>query len=225
LVLEAKSSAFPVQLTVALVALGLLAGCAERQPTMDLYLDAVMLRELDQDQLAVKKLNAVVAADPGFTLAYSELGKAYEKLGDHQKALAAFRKAAELDPWSFEHHMNLAGVCKRAGNYADAAAAYARASELDPRSADAMMGAAECFVQAGQYTKALVYCESAGQTGEKPQEIMRLLARVYEGQKDYERAVDVYKRLLATAGDDPDVMLSLALAHMKAGNMIAPGRS
>ncbi len=184
---------------------------------MDMYLDAVMFRELGQDELAVKKLSAVIAAEPDFALAYTELGKAQEKLGNREKALAAFRKAAALDPWSFESHMSLAAACKRLDNYPEAADAYARAVELNPKNLDAMLGAAECYLKAGQSMKSLAYCEQAEQTGERTGEVLRLLARVYEGQKDYEQAIGVYRRLLSLNGEDVDAMLALAVALMRAG--------
>ncbi|MBN1508791.1 MAG: tetratricopeptide repeat protein [Sedimentisphaerales bacterium] len=212
-----KTSAILVSLSFPFAALGLIAGCAPKQPPGDVYLDAVMLRELGQDELAVAKLNAVVAADPDFALAYSELGKAHQKLGNREKALAAFRKAAALNPWSFENHMNLAAACKRLDHYPEAADAYARAADLDPKSLDARIGAAECYLKAGHHVKSLVYCEQAEQTGERTEEVLHLLARVYEGQKDYEQAIQVYMRLLSLNDGDVDAMLALAVAHMKVG--------
>jgi Flp pilus assembly protein TadD len=44
-----------------------------------------------------------------------------------------------------------------------------------------------------------------------------LLARVYEGQKDYDQAIRVYQRLLVFHGDDPNVLSSLGVAYVKAG--------
>jgi len=80
-----------------------------------------------------------------------------------------------------------------------------------------MLNAAECHLKAGQYLKSLVYCEQAEQTGERTAEVLRLLARVYEGQKDYEQAIRVYGRLVSLKPGDGDVLLALAAAHMKAG--------
>jgi tetratricopeptide (TPR) repeat protein len=192
-----------------------LPGCSPRQPVVDLYVDAVALRELGQQELAVKKLNEVVAADPDFALAYSELGKAYEAIGDHEKALAAFRRAASLDSWSFQDHLSLAQTCERLGRYPEAAAAYARAAELDPKSFQAILGAAKCALAAGDYIKSLAYCELAEQA-DKPGEVLPLLARVYEGQKNYSQAIRVYHRLLVLNGNDPNVLLSLGVAYTKA---------
>jgi tetratricopeptide (TPR) repeat protein len=201
------------------IALGvcLLLGCAQRQPVADLYLDAVALRELGQNELAIGKLNAVVTADPSFALAYSELGRAYRALGDLEKALAAFQQATILNSWSFQDHMDLARTCEELGQCPQAAGAYVRAAELDPNSFDAMKGAAECYLRIGESTKSLAYGELAEKTGQRPREALSLLARAYESQKDYGQVVQVYRRLLMREGDDPNVLLSLGVAYVKAG--------
>jgi tetratricopeptide (TPR) repeat protein len=214
---EPRNRAVVIWLAISLADLCTLAGCApEARPVMNEYVDAVALRELGQERLAIEKLNAVVAADPGFTLAYVELGKAYEATGDHQKALVAFRRAVRLDTWSFENHLSLARTCEKLEEYPEAAAAYARAVELNPKSIDAVLGAARCYLMAGEYVKSLTYCELAAQA-DKAREALPLLARVYEGQRDYEQAIRVYQRLLALQENDPNVLLALGVAYVKAG--------
>lgn len=217
LVSEGKNRVIAAGGGVLLLALCLLPGCSSRQPPTDLYLDAVALRELGQNELAVSKLKAVVAADPGFALAYAELGKALQALGNREKALAAFEQAAKLAPWSVEGCLDLARIRASLGKYPQAAEAYARASELDPKSFEALRGAAECYLKAGESTKALMYGQLAEKSGERPREALTLLARAYEAQKDYEQAIGVYRRLSALAGDDPNVLLALGVACMKAG--------
>jgi tetratricopeptide (TPR) repeat protein len=213
---ERTNRVVAVWLAVPLVGLCALLGCAERQPPVDLYVDAVALRELGQEQLAVEKLNAVIAADPGFALAYSELGKAYEAMGNDEKALGAFRRAVQLDSWSSEDHLHLARTCEKLGRYAEAANAYARTVELDPKRFEAVLGAVGCYLKAGEYVRALAYCERAEQA-DRPRELLPLLAQVYEAQKDYEQVIRVYQRLLVLDGDDPNVLLPLGVAYVKAG--------
>jgi len=182
---------------------------------MDLYLDAVALRELGQEDLAVKKLDAVVAADPDFALAYAELGKACQAQGNHEKALAAFREVVRLDTWSFEGHVNLARTYEKLGKHAEAADVYARAVELNAEDFQAIMGAARCYLKAGQYLRSLTYCERAEQA-ERPREVLPVLAQVYEGQQAYPQAIGVYQRLLTLNGDDPNVLLPLGVAYARA---------
>jgi tetratricopeptide (TPR) repeat protein len=205
-----------VGLAILLAGLCSLPGCSQPRPVLDQYLDAVALRELGQEELAIEKLNDVLAADPDFTVAYVELGKAYEATGNYQKALAAFRRAARLDTWSFENHLSLARTCEKLAEYPEAAAAYARAAELNSKSFEAVLGAARCYLMVGQYLKSLTYCELAEQA-DKPREVLPVLARVYEGQKDYEQAIRVYRRLLALNENDPNVLLSLGVAYTRAG--------
>lgn len=213
---EGRNTAIAAWWKALLVGFCLLPGCPDRKPAVDLYVDAVALRELGQDKLAVEKLNAAVAADPGLTLAYVELGKAHRTLENHEKALAAFRQAAKLDPWSLENHLELARTSEKLEKYPQAAAAYARAAELDPDNLEALMGAAGCYLKAGQLVRAQTYGERAEQMGEKPREVLPLLARIHEGQEDYEQAIQVYGQLLALDGNDPNVLLPLGVAYMKA---------
>jgi Flp pilus assembly protein TadD len=113
--------------------------------------------------------------------------------------------------------MGLAQSLRELGRPEEAAGAYARAAELEPDCFEALVGAAECYVQAGRYIQALGYCELAEQTGRDPQKVLTLWARVHEGRNDYERAIQTYRRLLALDGSDHEVLLSLGVAHMKAG--------
>ncbi len=142
------------------------------------------------------------------------MGKIHDKLGEPEKALSAFRRAAGLEPYSFENQLNLAGAYEKLAKYPLAADAYGRAVVLDPNSLDALVGATGCCIKSGQYAKAQAYCEQAPDSYR--QELLPLLARAYEGQQDYARAVDVYERLSATSDPDPNVLLSLGVACLRA---------
>jgi len=193
---------------------GLLGGCMPQRSAKDLCTQAVALRESGQDRLAIDKLNKAIKTDRGFAAAYVELGRTYEKLGEDENAAGAFRQAARLDPGALENHLNLARTYERLERYPQAADSYARAVELDPNSLAALAGAAGCCVKSGQYARAQTYCEQAPAHRD---ELLPMLARAYEGQRDYARAIDMYERL-AVAGDaDPNVLLSLGVACLKAG--------
>ncbi len=201
-------------LGTAVLGICLISGCAERQQAVDLYLDAVMLRELGQDEAAVRQLKAAVAQDPDFALAQSELGRAYLALNELELAAEAFRQAVRLDPWSFQDHMDLATAYERLGRFREAAQVFARAGELDSESLEAQLAAARCYLSAGRPVQALVHCESARQIAPESKEALRLLAKAYEGQKDYEQAALTYQQLLAD-NPEPEVALALAMAYIK----------
>ncbi len=194
--------------------LSLFGGCTPRQPSLSLYTDAVALRESGRDRPAIKKLEKLVKTDPDFKPAYSELGKAYERVGDPRKALAAFKQAAEMEPASSENQLNLAQTYEKLEKHLPAAQAYGRAAELDPNRVDAFVDAADCSMKGGQLAQAAAYCERAGM--ERSRELLPALAKACEGQKDYVRAIAVYERLLTLGDPDPNVLVSLGVACVKA---------
>ena len=86
------------------------AGCAQEQQTVELYVDAIALRELDENEKAVEKLNSAVQLNKRFSLAYSLLGEIYQEIRDYEKSTASYEKATELNPWSFKDYFNLGRV-------------------------------------------------------------------------------------------------------------------
>jgi tetratricopeptide (TPR) repeat protein len=192
----------------------LLGGCTPRQPSQSLYQDAVTLRESGQDRLAIGKIEKLVKVDPGFEAAYAELGEICLKVGEHEKALAAFKQAAKLDPQSFDNELNLARTYEKLEKHSQAADAYGRAAELDPNNLDAFAGAASCSVKAGRLAQAETYCERAGD--DRSRELLPALAKACEQQKDYVRAIGVYERMLTRGDPDPNVLVSLGVACVKA---------
>jgi tetratricopeptide (TPR) repeat protein len=216
-VFPGKDKTIRVGRIILILAMCLLAGCKSGPRTVDLYLDAVMLRELGQDTLAIEKLEAIVAADREFAPAYSELGRAYAAVGDLDKAATALRRATQLQPWSFQEHMDLAGVYARMQRFYDAAGAYARAGGLAPESLEAQMGAAQCYLEAGQSVRALMHGEAAAQRDGQSRRVSLLLGRIYEAQEDYDSAIGRYQDLLAADPNDWTAQVALGVAYSKAG--------
>ena len=50
---------------------------------------------------AMDKLNAIILAKPNFAEAWNKRGDAYLYMGDHERALADYRHALELNPYHF----------------------------------------------------------------------------------------------------------------------------
>jgi len=216
-VLRRRNDTILAAVCIGLLSVCLLGGCAsEEDREVELYLDGVMLREMGQNKLAIEKLEQVVTLNERFTLAYSELGKAYQAVGDFQKASAVLRKAITLDPSSFHDHMDLARVYEKRERFAPAAAAYDKAGQLKPEDFDAQFGAARCFLKAERPAKALSHCEAARDLDKTSRQAAVLLAQIYEGQGAYVKAAEVYRQALAVHKDDPDFTQALGLAYIKA---------
>lgn len=195
-------------------------GCAPREQAIDLYVDAIMLRELGENELAVERLNSAVERDKRFSVAYSLLGEIYQEMKDYEKSAASYEKATELNPLSFKDYFNLGRVYQIMKKFAQAVKAYVKACELEPPPSardlypKAHLYAAESYYELKDYDNALVYGRRAEQIDPNRAEVQKLLGDIYGSQKDYESAIRYYKRLLETDSNDPNAMMSLAVAYM-----------
>ena len=191
------------------------AGCAHEQQAVELYVDAVMLNELDENEKAVEKLDSAVRLNKRFSLAYSLLGDIYQKIKDYEKSAASYEQATKLNPWSFKDYFNLGRVYQTLKKFAQAVKAYVRACELRPDHLNAHIGAAKSYYELKDYNNALVYGQQAVQIDPNVSEIQEILADIYGLQKDYDQAIRSYKRALEINSNNPEVMTSLAVAYLK----------
>ena len=212
-----KSNCFLVILgMMALAAVLAAGGCATNSgQAIDLYVDAVALNEMEQEQAAIEKLNQAVAVNKSFSLAYSLLGEIYMKIQEYDNSAAALEKATELNPWSFKDFFNLGRVYELMERFAEAVRAYSRAVELEPQDVQANIGAARSYYKLDDYQNASLYAGQAEQLAPNAGEVHELLGDIYGKTQDYEQAIASYKRALELESDDPDTMNSLAVAYLR----------
>jgi tetratricopeptide (TPR) repeat protein len=203
------------KICVLALILALWAGCAQKQQALDLYVDGVMLRELDQNELAVKKLNAAVEADDSFWSAYSLLGEIYEELREYQESAASYERATALNPTSFKDYFNLGRVYRIMKQFSLAVKAYVKACEIDPEHLRAHLYAAETYYEIEDYDGALAYGRRAEEIDPNVGEVQKLLGNIYDSQRDYEQAIRSYKRSLEIDSNDVEVMTALATAYLQ----------
>lgn len=192
-----------------------LLGCASGPRAADLYVDALVLKETGQADQAVEKLDAAVKADPRFSPAYSLLGDLYQQAKDYENSARAYRKAAELNEWSFYDYFNLGKVYQIMERFADAVQAYVRACELDPDHFRAHLNTSRCYYELEQYDSALEYGSMARAIDPNVSDVEQVLGDIYEAKLDYDQAIASYRRALELEGNRPDIMMSLAVAYLR----------
>ena len=215
-------SLLAVAIVIVLLYLG---GCAPSNREIDLYVDAVMLRQQGENQKADEKLDAAVQVNERFSLAHSLLGEIYRQMNDYQKSAASYEKATKLNPWSFQDFFGLGRVCQVMKQFAKAVRAYAQACELKPNHLEAHVGAAKCYYEIEDYSNALIYGRRAEQIDPDVSDVRKLLGDIYQSQKDYSQAIRSYKRALEVDSNNPEIMTSLAVAYLRnSANYNEPAR-
>ena len=132
------------------------------------------------DQIA--NMRTIVQDHPDFAPAYNNLAYASWAAGDHDGALAAVRKYAELRSDHPNPHDSYAELLQWNGQYDQAAAEYRKALEIDPSFYEASMGLAELSWLAGKHEEARSHIKDALATapqGTPRVQVERALAHAY----------------------------------------------
>ena len=141
-----------------------------------LYLVAVNLRYLGRSREALSKLDELARLHPEFSRLYQERGHSLRTLGERTGAIAAYRRAVELNPSLPSSWRNLAVLCREEGLKRDADHAANVAGNL-ARMPAAVVAANSMFAE-GETVPAENMVREHLQRNPRDIEAMRLLARI-----------------------------------------------
>jgi len=96
------------------------------------WLGYTYLKYLDEPVKAIKYLNRAVELDSLFKNPYSMLAQAYEKLGDHEKALQSIDRIISISPQDAYGYVYRGNIYRSTGEIDSALAAYRNALQRDP---------------------------------------------------------------------------------------------
>jgi len=148
----------------------------------------------DNSNKAVTEFEAAKAAsnekDPNLQLIMARLGDAYDSAGRTDDAIAAYKRAIELQP-SFAYYNNLGGIYGRAGKVDEATAAYQKAAEVDPaQAAQAWRNFGITMYNANKYKEAVEPLKKATELDPKNAQAWYLLGTVLVGTMGFKKVGD-----------------------------------
>ena len=185
------------------------------QEAISLYVDAMMLEEINEQEQAIKKLDAAVEIFPEFALAYSYKGDIHKSAGRYDQSADAYEAATQVDQWSFKDFFNLGKMAQILEQFARAVKAYVSAADIEPEHYGAHVGAAKCYYHLEDYDMALQYGNRAREINPDMAAAEAIIADVYAARDQQAEAIDGYRRALEIEGNNPKVMVSLAIAYLK----------
>jgi serine/threonine protein kinase/TolB-like protein len=160
---------------------------------------------------AISLFNQALEKDPGYAMAYSAIGDAYNTLSSYggdpndvvPKAAAAAKKALELDPALAHPHAVLGGLMMEYNwDFAGGEAEFRKAIELDPSDATAHQWLSEGLSEiGGRAQDAIDEGTRAHQLDPLSPIIAAQAAYAYTYARQYDKAIDLFKKLIA---DNPN---------------------
>lgn len=111
---------------------------------------------------AKESLLKCLSFEPGYELAYLELGYACSRIKQEDQAIAYYKKAIELDPGNYIGYNGIAEVYRDyKKDLAEAMTWYKKALEIEPDERKANFGIGYCLNAMKRYQEAIVYLEKA----------------------------------------------------------------
>jgi TolB-like protein len=170
---------------------------------------------------SIAYFNEAIKKDPTFAPSYIGLASAYSELAsvfiggvakkERPKAVAAARKALELDPDLVEAHVLLGDMAQQQWRWAEAEAAYRRALELSPNNAEAYSAFAGWLVSQGRTEEAVTSCRRARELDPLAVSGSDLAWMLFYARR-YDDAVQELHSVLAARPDDAFALWILGFA-------------
>jgi len=120
---------------------------------------------------------------------------------DLNKALIAFRTAAQCDPKMARAYLAIADIYIERGNDGEALAALLQALQIEPKNALALRTAANLYLRNDQHRKALPLLETLVTVSPQSAEAHGDLAAVYATKGDHKKAEAGFRRALELQAD------------------------
>jgi pentatricopeptide repeat protein len=170
---------------------------------------------------SIAYFNEAIKKDPTFAPSYMGLANGYSELAsvfmggvaknERPKAVAAARKALELDPDLVEAHVLLGDMAQQQWRWAEAEAAYRRALELSPNNAQAYLAFGNWLVSQGRTEEAVTSCRRARELDPLAVSGSDLAWMLFYARR-YDDAVQELHSVLAARPDDAFALWILGFA-------------
>lgn len=177
---------------------------------------------LDQ---AISALQNALKVDPGFALAYAQIGEAYRIKSSVEQnprwlveAEANAKKAVELDTHIPSVYVTLGRMHDTAGKHDLALQEFQHALALDPRNATAMAGMGRAYELAGRLPDAEASFRKAADLQPNDWDGHNTLAMYYDRQEKYPQSIAEFKRALELAPDSAQVLFNLGATYIDSGD-------
>ncbi len=192
---------------------------SEDVPQFDVYkfLARIHIENKDVDA-ARAALERARDLDPGDLSVHYRLGLIYADIGEVERAAESLREAIEVNPGFTGSHLALGSILLHYGDVEGALKAFQDLLELDPGNRTAVTELSRLYLKDGRLEDGMELLEPLYEERRLGENGRLVLGRFYYGLGRYEEALSVFRGLLATLGEKPQIMRAVAEIEMDRGN-------
>ncbi len=185
-------------------------------------LGKVMLDKGDLNS-AGEAFRQVLQMDPNNAAAHNGLANLYYRRRMMAEAMSEYQKALQLDPNLADAHIDLGNVYFETGKYQEAAQYFKRYTELAPREVAGYFLLAKAYQMQRDtllFREGMAAAEKAVRLDPHNDGAWYMLATFYRDGKQYQKAVEAFRRALSLSPVDPDRWFEAGQTYVKAATAL-----
>ncbi|MFA5929155.1 MAG: tetratricopeptide repeat protein, partial [Candidatus Margulisiibacteriota bacterium] len=159
-----------------------------------------------------------VRKSPDSAIAQNNMGIAYQREGQFDKALEHFTTALKLDPKKVKAHNNMCVIYLKMGSH-DEALSHAEAAMRISAGPDEYTNLANVYQGKGELAKALACYLHAIELAPEAPDAHANLGLLYYKQGSIDEAIKHYKLALAASPNAPETNYKIGTAYLKQGSI------
>jgi tetratricopeptide (TPR) repeat protein len=169
-----------------------------------------ILFNASRPDLAIQEYEQIVKIDSNYNAGWISLARLYQPI-QPQKALQIYEKMLEHNVDQFDILLQCAQLYTALGRFEEASTTFKRMLELDPNNKILKKQLAESLAKGGKLDQAQSLLESMVKSDSSDVEVIATLADVYLDQKQFQRAIHLYEKLLSSGLKNPEIKLRIGI--------------
>lgn len=191
----------------------------KRARAVQYFRDGLSFLSKDDCEKALPYFEKAVESDGNYAEAWAQAGFCNEKMGRHNEALEASKKAVSLRP-SAESYFNIGLAHYYLKQYRESAEAYRQAIKLDPyNSADAYYALGLVYRDWGKADDEIQAYKQAIRLRPDYTSAYERLGNRYVKSKKYNEAIEIFRQLTSLKPGDATAPNSLGEAYVESGKL------
>ncbi|MFN8282690.1 MAG: tetratricopeptide repeat protein [Chitinophagales bacterium] len=167
---------------------------------------------------AIEYANAAIKINPDNEYYYQYLAEAKAEKNDFEGAAKTYEALVKLKPKEYDYYYDWAYMLSRANKFKEAIDVYNLVEQKTSVSEELIFQKQPLFIKLGKIDDAIKDVEKLVKLYPEETKYQALVGEIYEANKQFDKAIGVYNKILDKDPNNADALLALAEAYRKKGD-------
>jgi tetratricopeptide (TPR) repeat protein len=167
---------------------------------------------------AIEYASNAIKINPANEYYYQYLAEAKAEKNDFEGAAKTYESLVKLKPKDYDYYYDWAYMLSKSNKFKEAIDVYNLVEQKTSVTEELIFQKQPLFIKLGKIDDAVKDVEKLTKLYPNEPKYQALVGEIYEANKQYDKAISVYNKILAADQNNADALLSLAEAYRKKGD-------